>query len=74
MAILILFGNFIRVILGVSLWTEWSTCTHTCGNGTKKRTRKCLEDNCQESKLEETESCNHRGCEFPSNNLRVFFF
>ncbi|CAB4065357.1 unnamed protein product [Lepeophtheirus salmonis] len=48
-------------------WSEWSTCSKTCGKGTKKRTRKCIDSkfrngNPCNADLNETENCNEQDC------------
>ena len=47
-----------------SAWGTWSTCTMTCGDGTRKRTRTC-DAYCtgsSASDLEISESCNQGDC------------
>ncbi|XP_040567740.2 LOW QUALITY PROTEIN: SCO-spondin-like [Lepeophtheirus salmonis] len=48
-------------------WSEWSTCSKTCGKGTKKRNRKCIDSkfrngNPCNADLNETENCNEQDC------------
>ena len=47
------------------LWSEWSTCSLTCGSGEQMRTREC-DQNCdgvQIDDLKETQSCNNGDCQ-----------
>ena len=51
-----------------STWTDWSSCSVTCGGGSQRRTRKCDDPpprnggaECPGSK-EEVESCNTENC------------
>ena len=53
--------NFLSVF---SSWSEWSSCSPTCGSGQQTRTRTC-DQNCdgvQNDDLEETQSCNNGDC------------
>ncbi|CAF1551949.1 unnamed protein product [Adineta ricciae] len=47
----------------LSVWSEWSQCSKSCGGGIQKRTRTCLVDNekCHEC-LQETRPCNQHSC------------
>ena len=48
-----------------SEWSEYSTCSATCGEGTTTRTRTCIGGICSratEADLLETSVCNERGC------------
>ncbi|CAF1259554.1 unnamed protein product [Rotaria magnacalcarata] len=47
----------------LSSWTDWDTCSRTCGGGIQKRRRTCLSngDKCLEC-LEETRLCNESPC------------
>ncbi|CAF2496701.1 unnamed protein product [Rotaria sp. Silwood2] len=49
--------------LRLSSWTDWDSCSKTCGGGIQKRRRTCLikEDKCSEC-LEETRVCNESPC------------
>ena len=50
-----------------STWTEYSSCTTTCGEGSKTRTRTCIGGICSratEADLTETSICNERGCKY----------
>lgn len=44
-----------------SLWSEWSLCSLTCGNGIKKRTRSCSSGNCPGS-FRATATCTMSTC------------
>ena len=48
-----------------SHWSEYSSCSDTCGEGVKSRTRTCDQGNCAMihwSELREMVSCNEGGC------------
>ncbi|GAB1608831.1 hypothetical protein Ahia01_001167700, partial [Argonauta hians] len=50
-----------------SEWTDWGQCSQTCGAGIKKR-YKTLQGNytnCNETLIEEQESCTLRACPYP---------
>lgn len=44
-------------------WEEWTTCTKTCGGGTKKRIRQCSGEGDCEGDDTKTENCNKQECE-----------
>ena len=53
---------------GVSTWGEWSTCTLTCGGGSRERSRTCTNPapefggaDCTDA-LSESEPCNSDPC------------
>ena len=53
---------------GFSVWTDWDTCTSTCGGGTQARTRDCSSPtpahggaNCS-GDTSESQSCNEELC------------
>ena len=61
------FTFFSPIILVFSEWTEYSSCTTTCGEGSKTRTRTCIGGICSraaEADLTEISICNERGCEY----------
>ncbi|CAB3399951.1 unnamed protein product [Caenorhabditis bovis] len=43
-------------------WSEWSSCSCTCGDGAKSRRRECATNNCQGPEYE-TEPCNLGPCQ-----------
>ncbi|CAD5234701.1 unnamed protein product [Bursaphelenchus xylophilus] len=45
-----------------SAWSEWSKCSVTCGDGTRKRTRKCESGNNCTEKLMEIKKCAEEEC------------
>ncbi|XP_013396343.1 A disintegrin and metalloproteinase with thrombospondin motifs adt-1-like [Lingula anatina] len=50
---------------GISTWSEWgpwTTCSATCGGGTKLRTRTCKNGVCDEGVADESEPCNTASC------------
>ena len=46
----------------VSSWSQWSECSRTCDFGSKLRTRTCINGECVNNTLEETEECNSFAC------------
>ena len=46
----------------LSDWSNWSSCSHTCGNGRTTRTRTCIIQGQCYDQLEESSSCNLRQC------------
>ena len=61
-----------------SEWTEYSSCTATCGEGSKTRTRTCIGGICSratEADLTEISICNERGCEyFIKNSQGIHYY
>ena len=50
-----------------SVWSEYSSCSTTCGEGTTTRTRTCIGGICSratEADLIEKSTCNERGCKY----------
>ncbi|XP_065911543.1 scavenger receptor cysteine-rich domain superfamily protein-like [Dysidea avara] len=45
-----------------SEWSEYSTCTRTCGGGTQSRNRTCLSGTCRREDLVESRDCNTQCC------------
>ena len=47
-------------------WTEWTECTRTCGGGTKRRVRECIQGSAEACErlgpAEEVEDCNTGKC------------
>ena len=43
-------------------WSSWSSCTKTCGQGLKSRTRKCDSQNCDDGDISQSEDCNSGPC------------
>ena len=49
-----------------SSWSEWSSCSKTCGDGEKTRQRGCTKFCPDPFELSETKSCNKGDCKlFP---------
>ena len=49
-----------------SEWTQYTSCSATCGEGTTTRTRTCIGGICSratDADIFETSICNERGCE-----------
>ena len=74
--------NLLNIVNGgFTLWTQWSTCTRTCGGGTTTRQRFCTNPapangglTCAQQQATignavETISCNTQGC--PSKYIQV---
>jgi len=56
-------------------WSEWSSCSVTCGDGTQQRNRTCVPPQhggleCQ-GPAEQIKSCNERPC--PSKSIYINF-
>ena len=48
-------------LLVFSLWSEWSSCSLSCGSGDQTRTR-TYDQGCSNDELLETQSCNDVAC------------
>ena len=48
----------------MSGWTEWSSCSATCGNGTRLRWQSPIDnpENCEDEKRFDFEICNLKCC------------
>ena len=61
---------------GFTLWTTWTTCSVTCGDGTRSRSRLCTNPEPQHGGLgcvgdaTKTDVCNDAPC--PSNVTHIF--
>ncbi|XP_077969042.1 A disintegrin and metalloproteinase with thrombospondin motifs gon-1-like isoform X2 [Styela clava] len=53
-------SGFTNSDLDILSWEPWSTCTVSCGGGTRKRVKRCPDGSCMES---EGQSCNQITCE-----------
>ncbi len=48
-----------------STWSEYSSCTKTCGGGEELRTRECVDGTCSlatQDDVSQTQSCNAEAC------------
>uniref|UniRef100_A0A915JAP2 Uncharacterized protein n=1 Tax=Romanomermis culicivorax TaxID=13658 RepID=A0A915JAP2_ROMCU len=46
-----------------STWSQWSTCSKTCGQGTTSRTRFCTKQKCPGA-AKETRACKNAACTY----------
>ena len=53
--------QLVKCFTGFSMWSNWSTCSLTCGSGEQTRTRTC-DKGCSNDDLVETQSCNDTAC------------
>ena len=62
-----------KTFIGIqlSLWSDWSTCSTSCGGGEMIRSRSCL-TGCELSSddLTQTQACNDQQC--PGNKMLIF--
>ena len=59
--------RFNNNVLVYSVWSEYSSCSATCGEGTTTRTRTCIGGICSratQADLIENSICNERGCKY----------
>ena len=56
--------NFNNVFKDITLWSEWSNCSLTCGSGVRTRSRKCRQncDGVSTHDLLDTKTCNDFIC------------
>ncbi|XP_013406580.1 A disintegrin and metalloproteinase with thrombospondin motifs adt-2 [Lingula anatina] len=47
-------------------WSGWSSCSQTCGGGTRSRSRECGDGSSCSGEASESESCNTETCAAPS--------
>ena len=47
------------------IWSEWSSCSQTCGDGQKTRERSCVKNTCTETQVDRND-CKVQECEFLS--------
>jgi len=64
---------------GFTLWATWSSCSVTCGDGTRSRSRTCTNPEPQHGGLDcvgdtiETDVCNDAACPSKQYDMNYFY-
>ena len=64
-------------ISGFTSWSQYSSCSETCGSGTKTKTRQCVDGSClvaTASDLIDTQSCYDQDCKYFLSQVTKTYF